>query len=57
MRRAGPDVIGLQGASTEMLGGWVKDSHGTVWSNAVGESAPGQISEADDLYLEGSGLE
>jgi len=53
VRRASPDVVGLQGASAEMLGGWVQDSHSTVGSDAVGESFACQVSEADKLYLGG----
>jgi len=53
VRRASPDVVGLQGASAEMLGGWVQDSHSAVGSDAVGESFAGQISQADKLYLGG----
>ena len=39
------------GPGTEMLARGVKDCHGSVWSNAVGETLSGEGPEADKLNL------
>jgi hypothetical protein len=44
--RAGPDFVGL-----EMRARGIEDCHGSVWSNAVGESLSGQGPDADELDL------
>ena len=48
---AGPDIVGLKGAGTEMLASGIEDCHGSVWSDAVGESLSGQGPETDELDL------
>jgi len=48
---AGPYIVGLEGTGKEMLARWVDDCHGSVLSNAVGESLSGQGPEADELDL------
>ena len=48
---AGPYIVGLEGEGKEMLARWVDDCHGSVLSNAVGESLSGQGPEADELDL------
>ena len=47
---AGPNQH-VTGAGTEMLVRGVEDCHGSVWSNAVGESLSDQSPEADELDI------